>query len=106
MMDGWDGWGWGGWILMAAPMVLFWVAVITAIILGIRYVSAGGSHRNYTAERPAPTAEDVLTERFARGEIDEDEFRPAYDSCFANTASHDGHPAVAADPTHHRPASH
>ncbi len=46
MYDGWwgGGWGWGGWLLMSAVMVLFWVAVITAIVLAVRYlVSSGGA---------------------------------------------------------------
>jgi putative membrane protein len=74
MMYGWDGWGWGGWILMTIAMVVFWAIVITAIVLGVRYVATATSQR----DRPTPDtnrAEDVLAERFARGEIDEDEFR-------------------------------
>ena len=37
MYDGWmrgNGWGWAGWVLMSIVMVLFWAAVITAIVLG------------------------------------------------------------------------
>ncbi len=73
---GWGGgWGWGGWLLMSAVMVLFWLAVITAIVVAIRYLvssggARGGPHR-YEPARP----EDVLAGRFARGEIDEDEYR-------------------------------
>ena len=43
MMDG-DGWmsgyGWGGWVLMSVVMVLFLLALITAIVVAIRYLSA------------------------------------------------------------------
>ena len=42
MMYGWDGWGWGGWIVMTVLMVLFWAAIITAM-LGIRFLSGGVS---------------------------------------------------------------
>jgi len=78
MYDGWmwgNGWGWAGWVLMGVVMVLFWAAVVTAIVLAIRY--AGGSRNtasgspNHGPSRP----EDVLAERFARGEIDESEYR-------------------------------
>jgi putative membrane protein len=78
MYDGWmwgDGWGWGGWVLMCVVMVLFWVAVITAIVLAIRYlVSSGGASWGSRSYEP-PCPEDVLAGRFARGEIDEDEYR-------------------------------
>ena len=78
MHDGWmwgNGWGWAGWVLMSIVMVLFWAAVITAIVLAIRYA---GSSRNTASGPPeyAPSRpEDVLAERFARGEIDADEYR-------------------------------
>ena len=78
MYDGWmwgDGWGWGGWILMTVVMVLFWAVVITTIVLAVRYV--GGS-RHTSGGPPGyvpPNPEDVLAERFARGEIDDDEYR-------------------------------
>ena len=75
MMYGWDGWGWGGWIVMTLMMVLFWAAVITAIVAAIHYLTGGGSQRNQRNDRPIRSAEDVLAERFARGDIDEDEYR-------------------------------
>jgi putative membrane protein len=34
-----DGWGWAGWILMTVGMVAFWVLVITAVVLAIRYLT-------------------------------------------------------------------
>jgi len=79
MMDD-DGWmwghGWGTWFLMSVVMVLFVVALITAIVVAIRYL--GASDRASMAPphvyaRPWP--ENLLAERFARGEIDEDEYR-------------------------------
>jgi putative membrane protein len=78
MYHGWmwgNGWGGAGWVVMGGVMVLFWAAVITAIVFAIRY--AGGSRDtasgppNYGPSRP----EEVLAERFARGEIDADEYR-------------------------------
>ena len=77
MYDGWwgSGWGWGGWVLMSVVMVLFWVAAITAIVLAIRYLTSSGGHRGGPVRYGPPRPEDVLAERFARGEIDDDEYR-------------------------------
>ena len=60
--------GWGAWTMFGGVMVLFWAAVITAVVLAVRYT---GRPTSYGLPRP----EDVLAERFARGEIDEDEYR-------------------------------
>lgn len=65
MMYGWD-WGWGGWIMMTALMVAFWAAVITGIVLLVRYGLGDGQR---SAARPLRSAEDMLAERFARGEM-------------------------------------
>lgn len=72
------GWGWGGWILMTLVMVVFWGLVITAVVLTIRYLAGEGGHHDRVGGRSAQTggrAEDVLAERYARGEIDDDEYR-------------------------------
>jgi putative membrane protein len=75
MWYGGNGWGWGGWMLMAVGMVLFWALVITAVILAIRYLT-GSRGADASLRGSGPTrAEDVLAERFARGEIDDDEYR-------------------------------
>jgi putative membrane protein len=75
MMYGWDGWSWGGWIVMVVAMTLFWAFVITGVVLAIRYVVGGSGHANRRQTSGAGRAEEVLAERFARGELDEDEFR-------------------------------
>ena len=78
MYHGWmwgDGWGWGGWVLMCVVMVLFWAAVITAIVLAIRYLVGTGGASGGPPRYEPPRPEDVLAGRFARGEIDEDEYR-------------------------------
>ena len=38
MYDGW-GWSWGGWLLMTLVMIVFWAAVITAVVLAVRYLA-------------------------------------------------------------------
>ncbi|CAN5873390.1 SHOCT domain-containing protein [soil metagenome] len=74
MWYGGDGWGWGGWILMTVAMVAFWALVITAIVLAIRYV-ADSRHTTRPPVSGPTRAEDLLHERFARGEIDGEEYR-------------------------------
>lgn len=66
------GWGWGGWLMTALVMVIFFVVLITAIVAAVRYLGGGHhvSHSTPTGRRP----EDLLAERFARGEIDDEEY--------------------------------
>lgn len=56
------------WLWMAVMMVIFWGTVVAVIVLAIvRRPTVHGS--------PGPTARDVLDARFARGEIDIDDYR-------------------------------
>lgn len=70
-MMGWynDGMGWGGWILMTLVMVAFWALVVVAVVALFRGTQRSGGP---TVDRRDPM--QVLDERFARGEIDEDEY--------------------------------
>ncbi len=71
-MMGWygHGMGAGGWIVMISMMVFFWGLVILAGVLIFR-----GSDRSrgagVTRDR---SAIEILDERFARGEIDREEY--------------------------------
>jgi putative membrane protein len=61
-----------GWVLMSLSMVAFWALVIAGIVAAVRYFGAAPDH----ADRPVPrTPQDVLAERYARGEIEEDEYQ-------------------------------
>lgn len=75
MMYGWGGnaWGMGGWIIMAIIMVLFWGAVVAGVV----YLFRRGRPREEHVESRMPheDAARILSERFARGEIDETEYR-------------------------------
>ena len=72
---GYGGWGWGSWILTAIVLTIFFALVITAIVAAVRYLN-GPSHRSgHHGPPPGRRPEGILAERFARGEIDEDEFR-------------------------------
>jgi putative membrane protein len=65
--------GWGGWIVGAQVMVAFFALLVTAIVLVVRYFTGGG--RGAGSSPQTRGAEDVLAERLARGEINDDEYR-------------------------------
>ena len=73
MMD-WYGHGIGGWGygLTALIMILFWAAVIYGIVALVRYTRPNGAQGPEPIQPPTP--ERLLAERFARGEIGEDEY--------------------------------
>jgi Zn-dependent protease with chaperone function/uncharacterized membrane protein len=75
MMD--DGhWGWGSWILTTGTTIVFWALVITAVVLLARYLlSLSQRPAGTTPARGASNAEQVLAERYARGEIDDEEYQ-------------------------------
>ena len=57
--DGWmwgHGWGWGGWLLMCMVVLLLWAALITSLVLAIRYLGASNRppERELPSHRPAP----------------------------------------------------
>jgi putative membrane protein len=64
--------GWGI-ALMALSMLVFWGVLITGVVLLVRYL-------NSDRRAPVPPAQAdeprrILAERYARGEIDEAEYR-------------------------------
>lgn len=68
----WDGnMGAWGFVLMLVSFILFWGAIIAALVLFARSTSPG--HRGSTGPGGS-AAEDLLAERFARGDIDETEY--------------------------------
>lgn len=73
----WNG-NMGGWgyFLMVISFVLFWGAVIAAVVLLARALGPGNRGRDTEATPGSGPghAEDLLAERFARGEIDETEY--------------------------------
>ena len=74
MMYGYgNGTGWG-YALMAISMVLFWGAVIYGVVALVRYNRRDAPRRREPAEPAAPEPERLLAKRFARSEIDEDEY--------------------------------
>jgi putative membrane protein len=74
MGPGMMGWGYGmGW-LWTIIMVAFWIAVIVGIIFLIKWVviSMGTGGR---VARSGDSALEILKRRYARGEIDKEEFK-------------------------------
>ena len=65
--------GWAGWLLMTIAMVLFWALIITAVVLIVRYLIS--QRLTGTSAVSARTPEEVLAERYARGEIDDNEYQ-------------------------------
>lgn len=69
---GWSGNG-AGYVMMMLAMVVFWGLIIAAVVWVLR--QPGGGDRAAGGMVPAHrSAQQVLAERFARGEIDETEF--------------------------------
>lgn len=69
--NGMSGWGYA---LMTVSLVLFWGLVILGVVALIRYL-ARPSRPSEGVAAPRATPEQLLAERFARGEIDDEEYR-------------------------------
>ncbi len=67
----WGDWGWGGTILGPIIIILFIAAAVAVVVLVLRALGGGTSR---PAAREGRTALDFLDERFARGEIDKDDY--------------------------------
>jgi putative membrane protein len=78
-MDWSSGWWW--WML---PMMTFMVVLVGAVIWALVTVMRSGTSTT-GAERP--TADEILHERFARGEIGAAEYRERMDALHGNRAT-------------------
>ena len=64
----WHGdWSWWGWLWMSLSMIAFWGILIWAAVLLFR--------RGDDGHAVGSDPDSVLADRFARGEIDEEEYR-------------------------------
>lgn len=72
----------GGWhdgvmgpLMMPVMMLIFLAVAALVIVVIVRWAGgAGHGHATHASRPPAPTALDILRERYARGEIDTAEF--------------------------------
>ena len=61
-------WGWGGmWV-----QLLFWLAIIFLIIWGVKQIAGRGQNTSQLTRND--NALEILRERYAKGEIDKQEF--------------------------------
>lgn len=60
----WGAWGFG----MMIMMIMFWVLIIVAVVLGIRWLIGQGK------DSRSDSALEILRQRYARGEINKEEF--------------------------------
>ncbi len=66
------GHGWGGWIFGPLMMIVFIALIVGVVVLVVRWLGGVGGGPAQGAKQKA--ALEILEERFARGEIDKDEF--------------------------------
>lgn len=64
-MSGW-GYAW-----MGVGMLVFWALLIVGIALTVRFAVSG---RDSSGRNESPSPQELLAQRFARGEIDETEY--------------------------------
>ncbi|WP_445280625.1 sulfocyanin-like copper-binding protein [Streptomyces sp. DSM 118148] len=91
-----DGWGWAGRFLMTVSTVLVWAVLIAGLVALVRHLTAA-RHRRPGPSPPSgdgggggwrtPGAGNSPAERFARGEIEEDEFGTSARAASGATAS-------------------
>ena len=71
-MSGFDGFS-GGMLFGGLGMLLFWGLVIAGVVLAVRWLVAGHSSTSATSADGKPALE-ILRERYAKGEIDQNEY--------------------------------
>lgn len=68
----WDGW-WHGWFFGPIMMIVFIAVVVAVVVLLVRWLGGPG-HGSPHHLPQTKTPLDILKERFAKGEIDKEEF--------------------------------
>jgi putative membrane protein len=66
------GWGWGHMIFGGLMMIVFWGGIIVLVVLLVRWLGGGGATSHVSTPRRTPL--EILQERFAKGEIDKEEY--------------------------------
>jgi putative membrane protein len=66
-------WGWGGTNFGPIMSIVFFAVVVVAVVLLVRWLG-GREHGGALHSPPGRTPLDILKQRFAKGEIDKEEF--------------------------------
>jgi putative membrane protein len=69
-------WGWGGWLVMVTLMIAFWGLLAWVAVALLRAAKDRPNQQDSSGNR---SPEAVLADRFARGEIEEDDYRQRSD---------------------------
>ena len=85
MMHHWDsGWGVGNWLVMGFGMLVFWALVVVVIVWLVRYAGTNrpveGVNLAKAPRASLTSARAILDERYARGEISDEEYRTRRDT--------------------------
>ena len=75
MMQEWGNGNWGGgsWLLMMIMMLIFLAVVVWAVVMFTHQWTSRPQFHDHSGQ--SPNAMRILDERFARGEINEEEYR-------------------------------
>jgi putative membrane protein len=68
------GFGGGLMVLMGLVMVLFWVVLIVGAVWLARRLFPNGQQPPASSSRPEASADDILKQRYARGEISQEQY--------------------------------
>ncbi len=66
-------WGWGGMIFGPIMIIVFIAVAVVVVVLLVRWLGGSG-HGGALHSPPGKTPLDILKERLAKGEIDNEEF--------------------------------
>lgn len=68
------GWGWGWMFAGPLMMIVFLALAVAVVVLVVRWLAGGSAE--HASPRPSARREpiDILRERFAKGEIDKEEY--------------------------------
>jgi len=72
MMDWGPGWGMGWFGIVF--MVVFWALILLGIAALVKWIVSGGGGQASQGPRAEDSALEILKKRYARGEIDRQEF--------------------------------
>ncbi len=65
-------WGWGHMIFGSLMMIVFWGGIVALIVLLVRWLGGASGDTSGLIQRQTPL--ELLQERFAKGEIDRQEY--------------------------------